>query len=507
MARVHPEGLPGHARRAVVPGAKAVARPGRFGEYLLNDSGNADRLIRSHGTDLLYCKEHGAFIVWDGTRWNKDELRVERLAEDVLRRALGDVRKIPDSDERKKYFCFLNRSLHRAGIANMVQSARRKAVEVSVSDLDSDPLLLNCLNGTVDLRTGQIRVHSRDDRITKLIPIVYDPAAGCPLFMQFLGRIMGAHPDASEGELERAERLVSYLQRCLGCAATALPEKALFILYGRGNNGKTTLLEIVREALGPGEYAGEIQIDTLMMKPRESGASNTANADLADLRGYRFVTSSEVEQGQRLSTARVKYLTGQSQVRARRLYENPICFKPTHKLFMDCNHRPVIQDPHDAIWNRVKCIPFEATIPKEEIDPNLPVKLRAELPGIIRFIVEGAQQYLSRGLQDPAEVQASTEEYRQESDRAGEFFEDLCTFHEDVWCPVTDLWRRYLAWSVEVGEKYPLSKPVFEDRLGRMGCRKAHDPSGRFRAWRGVSLKAGSDGLTTPDRNPGRDDR
>jgi len=215
--------------------------------------------------------------------------------------------------------------------------------------------------------------------------------------MAFLYRIMGSDPDASEGENDRAEQLVSYLQRVFGCAATAKPEKLLFVLYGDGNNGKTTLLEIIRDALGDKEYAGQVQVDSLMIRPKEAISNNAVNTDLADLQGCRFVSSSEVEQGQRLSLSRVKYLTGLGQIKARRLHENMITFQPTHKLFLDCNHRPVITDPNDAIWNRVKCIPFKVQIPDAEIDKNLPAKLRTELVGILRWIVEGAVLYHARG--------------------------------------------------------------------------------------------------------------
>jgi putative DNA primase/helicase len=148
-----------------------------------------------------------------------------------------------------------------------------------------------------------------------------------------------------------------------------------------GKNGKTTLLEVIRDALGDREYAGQVQVDSLMIRPKEALSSNAVNTDLADLEGCRFVSSSEVEQGQRLSLSRVKYLTGVGQIKARRLRENMITFQPTYKLFLDCNHRPVITDPNDAIWNRMKCIPFKVQIPEKEIDKDLLAKLRPQLPG------------------------------------------------------------------------------------------------------------------------------
>ena len=364
-------------------------------------------------------------------------------------------------------------------------------------------------NGTVDLRTGVLRPHRADDLLSKRLAIRYDRNAECPIFMNFLYRIMGSHPDASEGENLRAEQLVSYLQRAFGCAATGKPEKVLFVLHGEGNNGKTTLLEIIRDTLGDKQYAGQVQVDSLMIRPKEALSSNAVNTDLADLQGSRFVSSSEVEQGQRLSLSRVKYLTGLGQIKARRLREDMITFQPTYKLFLDCNHKPVITDPNDAIWNRVKCVPFKVEIVGDEIDKDLPDKLRAELPGILRWVVEGAVLYHREGLGDPPDVVAATEQYRQESDRLKEFFEDCCVFahsgnealwkKERWWVPAVELYTAYSSWAEAMGNKYPLSKGNFDERLLKQGrIRGRERPEGgrkskQVRVWLGIRLKTGED--------------
>jgi putative DNA primase/helicase len=327
--------------------------------------------------------------------------------------------------------------------------------------------------------------------------------------MAFLYRIMGSHSDASQGENDRAEQLVSYLQKVFGCAATGKPEKLLFVLYGEGNNGKTTLLEVIRDALGDKEYAGQVQVDSLMVRPKEAVSNNAVNTDLADLQGCRFVSSSEVEQGQRLSLSPVKYLTGLGQIKARRLRENMITFQPTYKLFLDCNHRPVITGPNDAIWNRVKCIPFNIQIPDAEIDKDLPPKLRTELPGILRWIVEGAVLYHRDGLGDPPDVTAATEQYRHESDRLKQFFEDRCVLalagdgtswrKDGCWVPVSDLYAAYASWAEATGNKYPLSKDSFDERLLKLGKKRdrVRPNSGRdakqVRVWLGIRFRTAED--------------
>lgn len=234
-------------------------------------------------------------------------------------------------------------------------------------------------------------------------------------------------------------------------------------------------------------------------------SNNAVNTDVADLQGCRFVSSSEVEQGQRLSLSRVKYLTGLGQIKALRLRENMITFQPTYKLFLDCNHRPVITDPNDAIWNRVKCIPFKIEIPDAEIDKKLPAKLRTELAGILRWVVEGAVLYHREGLGDPPDVAAATEQYRQESDRV----EDRCVVaatgdaaswkKDGYWVPVSDLYAAYASWADAAGHKHPLSKDSFDERLQKLGrTRDRVRPNGgrnarQIRVWLGIRFRTEED--------------
>jgi len=478
--------------------------------YHWNDTGNADRLADLYGHELVYCTERTSYYVWTGQQWQFDEfVEAEKRAEKTMLEAFAEAKNITDEEKRKAFLRFVNSSLSRSALANMIHLAKKKVRQASVCDFDLDPWTLNTENGTVDLRTGALRLHKPEDLLSKMIRLRYDRRAECPQFMAFLYRIMGRHPDSSESENDNAERLVSYLQRVFGCAATGKPEKILFVFCGEGNNGKTTLLEIIRDALGDKEYSGQVQVDSLMIRPKEALSSNAVNTDLADLQGCRFVSSSEVEQGARLSLSRVKYLTGLGQIKARRLRENMITFRPTYKLFLDCNHKPVISDPNDAIWNRVKCIPFKIQIPDNEIDKDLPVKLRTELQGILRWIVEGAVLYHREGLGDPPDVMAATEQYRQESDRLKEFFEDRCVVaprgdanswkKEKWWVPVAELYTGYSGWAEASGDKHPLAKGLFDERLQKMG--RVQDrvrPEGgrdakQTRVWLGIRFKTQND--------------
>jgi putative DNA primase/helicase len=244
--------------------------------------------------------------------------------------------------------------------------------------------------------------------------------------------------------------------------------------------------------LGDREYSNQVNIDSLMMDPRGTGSNNAVNADLADLQGARFVFTSEVDKAQRLSLGRVKYLTGLTAIKTRRLRENWITFPPTHKIFMDCNDRPVISSPNDAVWNRLICVPFDVVIPDSEIDRDLISKLESELPGILRWIVEGALKYSRDGLRGrPIEVQVSTEEYRQSSDRLKEFIEDCCHLNQHAWVSSERLVNTYQEWCKRNGEKYPLEGRDFTDQLRAKGCSpKTREVRRRsIRGWNGIDLK------------------
>jgi putative DNA primase/helicase len=350
-------------------------------------------------------------------------------------------------------------------------------VAISAADFDCDPWLLNCYNGTIDLRTGNLRAHSPIDLITKLCPVDFDPNAPCERFAAFLSRILGHQPG-----------LVDYVQRVLGYALTGLVrEKACFCLFGDGNNGKTTLLELVRHIVG--DYAAQVMIDSLMT--RRSQESNTSMADLADIRGARFVTTSETEEGQRLAEGKLKFLTGMSEIKTCRKYENPVTFAPTHKIFMDANHRPVVLGTDRAIWDRLKLIPFVVSIPADEIDKDLLNKLKAEASGVLAWAVRGCLAWQQRGrLDEPLTVRDSVNSWQSDDDPYREFFEDVCEFDPAHSVPVADLLKEFRQWATENGIKVQSRTRLYQT-LQRRECRqeRQRDECGRqIRCWKGVKV-------------------
>ena len=250
---------------------------------------------------------------------------------------------------------------------------------------------------------------------------------------------------------------------------------------------KTTLLATIRFVLA--EYSTQVLIDTLMA--HQSRESNTSLADLADLRGARFVTTSEAEEGQRLAVAKLKYLTqgSDARIKACRKYENPGDFPPTHKLFLDASHRPVIRGAEKAVWNRLKPIPFIETIRPDEMDKTLFDKLKAEAEGILAWMVEGCRRWFREGLGDPPEVAEASEAWQAESDRFPAFLEEKCIFEKDAWVPVSKLWPAYQRWCEENKERFILSKSAFDDRLVQRGCTQGKRENSTVRAWIGIRFK------------------
>ena len=360
--------------------------------------------------------------------------------------------------------------------------------------LDASPFLLNCKNGTLDLKTADLHTHQREDFLTKLVPFDYHPQAECPRFREFVYEIMGSTPEASQAELERADRLVDFLQRVLGYAITGdVSEKIVVCFFGSGNNGKTTLLEAVRHPLA--EYSQQILIDSLMTSYRGRESTNT-QADLADLKGARLVVTSEGESGQRLAQAKLKYLSqGMGDIKAVRKYENPITFKATHKLFIDSNFRPKVKANDKAAWERLRPVPFDVVILDEKIDRELLAKLKGEVEGILSWLVEGCLKWRREGLSQPEEIQQSNKAWREENDQFTDFLSERCTLNPDaadLYCGKTDLMTAYRSWAKDNGEQHTLSRNEVYGRIEQAGCsestKKSVTTGKRQRVFLGIGL-------------------
>ncbi len=440
------------------------------------DLGNARRLVAAHGAELRYCHPWGKWFAWDGRRWRLDE------SGEVVRRAKATIRDLyreaADLDDaaRQALGKHALRSEAGARLRAMVDLTESEpGIPVHPDELDRDPWLLNVRNGTVNLRTGALRPHERGDLVTKLAAVEYDPAADCPTFLAFLDRIMAGN-----------EGLIRFLQRAAGYSLTGdTSERVLMILHGEGRNGKSTFLEVLRSILG--DYAIRTPTDTLMAK-RENGIPN----DVAALRGARFVSASEADEGRRLAEATIKDLTGGDTISARFMRGEFFNFAPEFKLWLGTNHKPGIRGTDQAIWDRIRLVPFTVRIPDSEQDKRLREKLLAEASGILTWALEGCLDWQRDGLGEPQEVTEATAGYRAEMDVLGAFLDDRCVCHEHAQVSAKALYAAYQAWCDETGEK-PLTQQATGRRLTERGFDSAQLGKSRTRTWLGIGLKTDDD--------------
>lgn len=386
-----------------------------------------------------------------------------------------------DEDKGKALVKHALRSESHKAIGAMVALARSEpGIPVTVDELDRNPWLLNVLNGTLDLRSGELRPHRRQDLLTRLAPVAYEQSATCPTWLAFLDRIMGGNQD-----------LIQFLQRAIGYTLTgSARERVLFMLHGGGANGKSTLLETVTALMG--DYAKSTRAETLLVKTYDGGIPN----DLAALKGARFVSTSETEDGKRMAEALVKALTGGDTLSARFLRGEFFTFKATFKLWLATNHRPVIRGTDSAMWDRIKLVPFNVRIPDEEQDKELPAKLQAEQSGILTWAVRGCldwQQLHSLGI--PTEVRAATASYRQDMDTVAAFIDDCCTVRAENTVKASKLYDAYKEWCATNGEKPMSAKALGQRLLERSQYQPTRIGKEGSRGWKGLGL------LSEPQQN------
>lgn len=436
------------------------------------DLGNARRLVRLHGKDIRFCYAWNAWLAWDGKRWKRDDAGlVEQHAKATVATIYAEASDTQDEDERKKIAAWAMKSESRDRIRAMIDLARSEPrIPIQPDELDQHPMLLNVQNGTVDLRTGKLHRHRREDLITALAPVHHDPEATCPTFDAFIARIM-----------DDKEALLSYVQRLIGYCLTAdVSEQVLAFAYGSGANGKSTLIKVLLAMLGK-DYATQAAPELLLIGDRHP-------TELADLRGLRFVAAIEVEDGRRMAEGLVKQMTGGDVLKARYMRENFFQFEPTFKLLLAANHKPTIRGTDHAIWRRIRMIPFTVTIPDEEKDLRLGDKLRDELPGILAWAVRGCLAWQKEGLTPPQEVTAATAEYRGEMDVLARYLEERTVRIEGAQTQAKALYADYLDWCKEQNERELNATRFGRSLAERDGIDKYRDPSSGRTYYMGLGL-------------------
>lgn len=445
------------------------------GEFALTDLGNAHRLVAAWGLALHYCYPWGKWLTWTGKRWHLDDTgQVYRWAKTTVRGIYAEAASAGDDTRSAALSKHAARSQAEARIKAMVSLAESELpVPVLPDQLDAHPWLFACHNGVLDLRTGWLREHARDDLITRVTTVRYDPEATCPRWLAFLEQVMG-------GDTE----LISFLQRAVGYSLTGLTsERALFFLHGTGANGKSTFLEALRLVFG--EYAMRTPAETLVAR-----AEGAIPNDVARLKGARLVAASETEEGKRLAEALVKALTGGDTISARFMRSEWFDFRPEFKLWLATNHKPVIRGTDRGIWDRIRLIPFEVSIPDAEQDKQLGVKLAAELPGILAWAVAGCLAWQREGLAAPDAVANATEFYREEMDVLAHWLDECCVIEPSASVTGKSLYSSYQGWCERAGER-TLSQRWLGSRMTERGFMREQIGHGKVWTWRGIRVISG----------------
>jgi putative DNA primase/helicase len=401
--------------------------PGKVCDF--SDVDVADQVRAEHGADLRYCVQTRNWLVFAQGRWQPDGLAALGRVEETVLTLVGQNPTDPKAAMMKA----------QQRLESVLRNLRHKdGISVSEEDLDTQPMLLNALNGTIDLRTAELRPHDRSELHTKTVAAEYHPDAMCPIWVSFLHVACG-------GDLE----LIAYLHRALGYSLTGrISAQCFFFVCGIGQNGKTTMLEMVRRLLDG--YAVSIDARVLLA----SGESDHPAAK-ADLRGARFVVASEPNQGQTWNEGLVKSLTGSDELRARWMGQNFFRFNPTHKLWFAANNEPTLTSVEKAMRRRLRLIPFTAVIPDGQRDDDLPAKLWTEREGILAWLVQGCQAWLTEGLGTAGLIEAATDSYFAEQDRVGRFLHEAFIIGSvddpNFWTESTSVFASWQRWCLREG--------------------------------------------------------
>ena len=485
-AQCHPP-LPDAEVEAI---ATSVSRyePSAGGGFRCTDIGNAQRFVDQWAEDLKYCEATRSWSAWTGTHWSSEQGNAE-----AMRRAKATAESIDlevlhatDPDQKTRLRAWAAKSQGAPRLDAMLRLAQsERSITITPTEFDADAWLLNVQNGTINLhlqQNGALRAHQRADFISKVLPVAYDPDARCPTWIATLERIFN-----------RRERLIRFVQKAIGYALTGdTSERCLFIFWGTGANGKTTLIAAVMDLMAG--YAQQIATETLMARRGDALAMN----DLFSLQGVRFAAAVESEMRRHLAESLVKQMTGGDKIKVKKLWADVYAIKPAFKIFLATNHKPQIRGTDHAMWSRVRLVPFDVTIADADQDKRLAGKLRAELPGILSWAVAGCLAWQREGLGLPEEVSAATESYRAEQDVLGAFLRERCIQEPTAEVAKTDLYQAYMAWARDVGEP-PIRRQEFIDALVERGAVEGRTKAARL--LRGVRL-AGEGAPVTEKASP-----
>lgn len=469
----HALALPPTERSDVLPDLEEILGC----EYPLTDIGAAELFVLRYRDSYRYLADQKYWLCWDGKRWAHDERASIRDAAASVAKELILTLSLHSFREGTNEARWGRKVASASGLNAMISIASTVPELVTVTaDLDTNPWLLNLMNGTFDIKTGELRDHSRDDLITKLAPVPWQPDRTEGAFANFVAEVL---PDPE---------LREFVQRAMGYSLTgSCREEVFFYLHGPAASGKTTLLEAVAGVLG--DYAASASYKTFAKNNNTSGSA--ASPDVSRLNGRRFVRVSEIDSGEAFAESMLKSLTGGDTIVARGLYTAPIEFKAEFKIWFAANDRMYLRPDDVGSWRRLLQIPFLHSIPPERRDPNVKqqlLDLAVTGPEILKWCIDGAKKYLEMGLGRPDVIVQATDEYRDSLDPLIDFLDDACVLDYRLSTRSSVFFKEYRSWAEANGMRHALNARTLRTRLTARGL--IYDKRREGRYWNGIGLRA-----------------
>lgn len=447
--------------------------------FPLNDTGNAQKFYAYFGELFRYNVTDKIFMFWTGKTWIKDSTNIIRKYAnkfiEILKEEEKDKREeieqfvkdanVQKAKEAEKILDAMvknsTRVSNKAGKDAMLSEfATLYDIPVESSAFNQDDYLLNTASGIVDLRTGEIKPFDKTKLISKNtgIKVSYERPE---IWINFLRSVFNT------GDIVETESIIDSMQTCLGYSLSgSTAEQVMFLLYGDGSNGKSTLTEEVAYLMG--DYGDNIASSILM---QQKNLNSSSIFSIAKLQNSRFIETGETDNGNRFAEAQVKILTGSDTISAQFKFGNEFSFKPKFKIWMSTNNKPYIFGTDKGIWRRIFLFPFLNTFDGKNKDKTLPQKLKDESDKILGWCIQGFLKYQENGglLQTNYQNKAISE-YKEEMDTVARFIDEECTLSENAQVDCKVLFGRYKEWYNNAYGKSPTA-PLFKNNLKRKGIK------------------------------------
>lgn len=416
-----------------------------------DDTGNADRFIDRYGHLYKHSYITNKFYIYDGQKWKVDDrgaIRklIDEMIENIKNEKVLHSEDVTEEEAREAFQKYYKKTRGTQSKKNIMNELMHRKT-VTPDEFDKDDMLLNVANGYIDLTSRELYKHDINRMFSQIANTDYSEKMQPAVWLDFLNDIFAGD-----------KAVIRYIQKALGYSLTgSTREQVMFILFGKGRNGKSIFVETIAEILG--DYSNNMQAKSLMVKKNDN-----VNTDIARLSKARFVTSSEPNEGFRFDEGLIKQITGGDKVTARFLYAEEFEYTPKFKIWVSTNHKPIIRGTDDGIWRRLVLIPFDVQIPEEKVDKDLKYKLLREAPAILNWMAEGAYMWMREGLELPEKLKDAGQTYRTEMDVVEQFIQEKCKRAEDVRETGKALYEEYKKWADENNE-YKMDKNKFGKKL------------------------------------------